>query len=418
MKKSLFFAAVCCLFAVVCCTEKEPQVKPLDPPPVTIDELISGPVKAGFAGAVTIKGEEFFEDDFVCATYIDETGEELTETLSSSVLEIRKARITFGIPVTAGYAGKEVVFYLDRAGYSLLPITGKITVTLPEVSEGYIPDPGFRETLMSDHPQEGNPNIAPLFDSYGMLNVEGAAKYTGGINLYNSTAKNLKGIELFKSVCTGEAITGWENSCIEEVDLSNFTGEGSVHFQNCPNLRKFIGGPYHYLVNLYNCPKLEEVDMSHTVWCWNLQLRGSSNTKDGFSTVKNLDIRKKIHQDYSFYCYPEGSDSYVVQGTYPSAFDDPHLMTTAYRNDCAIRVGGDCKIKVTQKFVKDARATDWEKSSFYGGYAGIWYAWTLGATVDVYDDFDIEKHLGTVVPYAENNNALPKLANGEITYKN
>lgn len=418
MGKFHILTACCLMLSLASCQEKPAPDKPLELPPVTVDELFEGEIKAGYPAAVTIRGGEFYEEDYVLMKYTDDEGLETVYNLPNNVLEIRKSRISIGIPVNADCAGKEVVLYLDRPGYDVMPISGKVRIVFPEISEGFIPDPGFRETLMSEHPQEGNPQIAPLFNAYGMLDVDGAAEYVGGINLYNSTAKNLKGIELFKSAKAGEVVVGWNNTSIEEVDLSNFQGEGSVHFQNCPNLKSFKGGPYPYMVNLYACPKLESVDMSHTLWCWNLQLYGNNkNDINSFSTTKLLDIRKKIY-DYKWYCYPEGNDD-LVDGKYPSdpSFEDARKVTTSFRNDCTIRVSGDCLIRVSEKFVTDRRATDWNKSTFYGGYAGIWYAWSLGATVEVYDDMDMDKLVGTVVPFSENPDALPKERGEEFTIK-
>ena len=83
-------------------------------PGVTVDNMLSGSVKAGFAGAIEILGSGFDPDqDWVYIGY-NEGGEIKYERITTDLLTIRSSRISFGVPITAGYLDKTFKVYLDR----------------------------------------------------------------------------------------------------------------------------------------------------------------------------------------------------------------------------------------------------------------------------------------------------------------
>ena len=104
-------------------------------PGVTVDNMLSGSVKAGFAGAIEILGSGFDPDqDWVYIGY-NEGGEIKYERITTDLLTIRSSRISFGVPITAGYLDKTFKVYLDREA-TKMELTKDLTFTMPTRSRG------------------------------------------------------------------------------------------------------------------------------------------------------------------------------------------------------------------------------------------------------------------------------------------
>lgn len=375
-------------------------------PGVTVDNKLSGSVKAGFAGAIEITGSGFDPElDWVFIGY-DDGGKTTYVRITTDVLTIKTGRITFGVSIDAAYLDKTFKVYLDRAE-TKMELTNDLTFTMPTVAEGYIPDPYFRATLRSLHSDQGNPDIAALFNAYGLIDVSAAAaiKKCGhadyGLNLYACQAKSLEGIELFKNI--EGTVAAWGMDAIEEIDLSKWeassTGNIAFFINGVPNLKKFIGSPNGYLFNLYDCPKLEYVDLSKAQWAYNIQLFYDTS-ETGFSAVTYLDMRKD--RSGTEMGGPAESDKNTWKGY-------PHAATewAPFLSGAWFKVADNCHILVDYQFLvdkwKDAGSVANPDGS---GYGTIYNAWKRGATIDVYSSKNIEKKLGTVPMYKDDPGAL------------
>ena len=130
---------------------------------VTVDNMLSGSVKAGFADAIEIMGSGFDPaQDWVYIGY-EKDGKTEYVRITDDVLTIKSGRISFGVPITAGYLGETFKVYLDRAA-TKMELTNDLTFTMPTVAEGYIPDPEFCATLTNPGKDAGNPEIAKHFN--------------------------------------------------------------------------------------------------------------------------------------------------------------------------------------------------------------------------------------------------------------
>lgn len=378
-------------------------------PPIELDELISGTRKAGIAGEIAITGSGFDREmDWIYVDYTDDKGVKQSDRVTDDVLDIGARRVSFGVKMSALYLDKPFTVYLERGGdYDRMPISGEITLEMPTVADGWIPDAGFRATLMSDHPNNGNPNIAPLFDKYGLIPPAAAASVkksgvknaageeTSGLNLYASTAKSLEGIELFTHV-EGN-IEGWGMTQIEEVDFSKWTAQGiSLLFNGSKTLKKFVGSPYAYYVAVHECEKLTHVDLSPCKWAYNAQVWYNTNPNGTiYSSVTYLDIRKQ-REGKEF----RGEEGVKDESQYPS---NPETDYATYMGGSAYFKPADkCHILVDYQFLTEKRGTELDGS----GYGGIYGAWVRGATIDVYDSKDITKKIGTVPLHSVDDKAL------------
>lgn len=367
-------------------------------PPVTLTNTVSGAIKAGFADAIEITGSGFDTDDYVWIGY-DNAGEITYERVSAEVLTLRPGRIAFGVGIDASILDKTVKVYLDRVGFDKMPITGDITFTMPTVAEGYIPDPAFRATLNSDHPQHGNPAIMALFNSYGLLDVAAAKILKHGghgtypLNLYNCQATSLEGIELFEGI-EGN-VAAWGMSNLKEVDLSKFKAKGvTLFFNELPKLEKFVGSPYAYRTDVYKCPNLTHVDLSPSKWCYNVQLFYDESPTT-YSAVTYFDMRRQRTGT----CKLGDVDTNPNEDLrYPK---DPVEDYSIFLPGAWMKVADNCKILVDYQFLLDKKT-----SSGKDGYGTIFSAWQRGATIDVYASKDITKKIGTVPMFSVDPGAL------------
>lgn len=395
MKKTLRFLTIAVMagVALAACADKNKDDGGNNDlheyPPVTISDKPGGAVKAGFADAIEIAGEGFSpEEDYIYVGYTD--GEEIKyERVSPDVLTLRQGRVSFGVNITAAFLDKTIKVYLDRPGYDRMPITNDITFTMPTVAEGYIPDAAFRATLNSIHPQQGNPQIQPLFSVYGLLDVAAAATIEE-INLYASAAASLEGIELF----TGASrLIAHETSKLKVADFSKWKSSKTIFItmERSGALEEIIGGPSIGRLDCYDCASLTKVDLHHCRWTYNFQLYNGSALK---SAVTDLDIRRQRTGTFKGgtteggagweYCSAEGDYTALVAGA------------KMYLPD-------NCHVSVDYQFLTDKWGGTGEDGT---GYNCIYSAWKRGATVDVYDSQDITKKIGTVPMYSVDDDAL------------
>lgn len=352
-------------------------------PPVEITNEVKGAVKAGTASAIEILGTGFLPDlDYIYIGY-DKDGKTEYEQVKENVLTMTATRISFGVHVSAPYLDKTVKVYLDRPDYKRMPITGDITFTMPSVAEGYIPDAGFRGTLSSTHDQQGNPAIAPLFDTYGMLDVQGASKITS-LNLYASSANSLEGIELFTNVTF---VSGWDMPNIKEIDLSKWTARGvDFRCERAANLEKLVGAPYGRILICHSCPKLTHVDVHLSNWMhWlNISDYESKGADAPQSAVTYLDLRR--NQSGEFSSNPTEDNQFTIWG-----------------GNSGLKVADNATILVDSWFIFDHN---------YGNGAcwdNIYDAWkNHGATIKVYSRVEpyTDELLGTVPMASEDPDAL------------
>lgn len=366
------------------------------PEDVEIDEMISGPVKAGFADAIEITGSGFIpEDDHIYVGYAD-GGETKFERISGDVLTLRTGRVSFGLPITASFLDKTIRVYLDRPGYDRMPISGDITFAMPSVAEGYIPDPGFRATLSSIHPQQGNAAIAELFNTYGLLDVSRAATIEE-INLYSSNAASLEGIELFKGA---NRLIAHETTSLEVADLSKWKTSSPIFItmERSVKLKEIIGGPTIGRLDCYDCANLTKIDVSLSRWMYNFQLFSTAN---GDSAVNYFDIRRQRTGTFK-----GGPVESATGYTYCSDDND----YTAFLKGAVMRLADNCRILVDYQFLLDK----WGGGEG-SGYDYIYNAWTRGATIEVYDSQDITKKIGTVPMYADDDDAITQTGDNNWT---
>lgn len=400
----------------------------VEPPPptgidgVTVENKLSGSVKAGFADAIEIVGTGFDPaQDWVYIGY-EKDGKTEYVRITDDVLTIKSGRISFGVPITAGYLGETFKVYLDRAA-TKMELTNDLTFTMPTVAEGYIPDPEFRATLTNPGKDEGNPEIAKLFNSYGLLDVAAAAQLKTGcvaggyaLNLYNCKAKSLEGIELFKSL--QGTIAAWLMPEIEVMDLSKWEAAPSVgyfaFFANdagggLPKLKKFIGGPGLYALHLTGAPELEYCDLSRSKWLYNAQVYANKEADYIYDNLTYLDIRKDRSAKEMGGPVEDAPD--LGWKGYPNSKDDNPSAESAwvpFVGKSWFGVADNARILVDYQFLLDKYSynSDGGYDGKTYGYMTIYDAWKRGATIEVYSSKDNSKKLGTVPMYKDAADAL------------
>lgn len=348
-------------------------------PGVSVDNMLSGSVKAGFAGAIEIMGSGFDPaQDWVYVGY-EKDGKTEYVRITDDVLTIKSGRITFGVSINAPFLDKTFKVYLDRET-TKMALTKDLTFTMPTVAEGYIPDPYFRATLMSTHPQQGNAEIAPLFDAYGLIDVAGAAKIET-INLYASGATSLEGIELFTHC---KRIIAHETSSLVKADFSKLKTDQYlfVTMERSRALEEVIAGPTISRLDIYNCEKLKTVDLHLNKWMHNLQCFSDP-------AIETFDIRR------------EHTGTFKDKEKEPAEYCDGDNQYTVFESGAVMQLPDNVHILVDYAFITEKR-----QAGDNGSFKGVYNAWTRGATIDVYSSKDISKKLGTVPMYKDDAGAL------------
>lgn len=369
-------------------------------PDVKIEGEVSGSIKAGVMDAIEIRGEGFDPNqDWIMVGY-DDVGTIVYERVSTEVLTVKTGRVAFGVRVDAPYLGKTVKVYLDRATFDKMPISGDITFTMPEVAEGFIPDPGFRATLINN-----NPNVKVLFNALGMIDVEGAAAVTTGdgsygLNLYGCPANSLEGIELFKGV-TG-LVPAWDMPNIKVLDLSKWQAKGiDVRCERSAKLEKLICAPWATTTMAHSCPKLTWVDAHKCNWMERLCINESEKDPAGspVSAVTFLDIRRDMSGTWTQKPWenPSADGFYTLWG------------------GCGFKVADNAEIWIDSWFL-------WDHISGDHAWGNVYEAWkNRGATIKVYSRVEPyrDELLGTVPMASVDPDALsPDNKNGQGTSAN
>lgn len=361
------------------------------PTDVVVDEpLFGGTVKAGYAGVVEITGEGFDPDfDYVKFGWEQDGKIVYSAELSPAFVLVKRSRITLGVHVDDQVVGKTVKVYLDRIGYDPMPLTDEIDFVLPEVSEGYIPDPGFRATLMSMHPQEGNAEtgVAPMFNDYGLIPPALAAT-AETINLYCSKAESLEGLELFTHL---KRIIAHDMASIKVVDFSKLKTDQYlfITMERGHAVEKIIAGPTISRLDCYDCDKLTEIDLHLNKWMHNLQC--FSNKAGTYLPIKKCDLRRERVGEFRDKEDAAGAKHCDGDGQY-----------TVLESGARLELPDGCHILVDYEYV----SSDKRGLGNRYNYGAVLDAWKRGAKIDVYSSKNIEKFLGTVPMYADDPAAL------------
>jgi len=384
----LSLAAVAALSLLASCQEKEPGNKSKGRPDITIDNELSGSVKAGYTDGINIKGEGFDEFDWVLVGWTDASGNLQTEQIKDASLQIKATRITFGINVGAPYINEKITIYLDRAGYDLTPITGELTITLPTLAEGYIPDDAFRAKLNS----EANPNIAAAFNACGLLDIDAAKSVTTGggkgdhafgLDLAGCEAESFEGLELFpnllsdKTATNATVVAAWDCPNVKVIDISKWEAFAiSWRADRCTSLEKFVGAKHQRDFYANDCPALKELDFDGNMGIKRCQK---------MSNIKLHKVRLRKDMSKSWAENPSNKEQYTIYG-----------------GDCWFPMEDNAEIEIDSWFLFDHNVANYGVKSCW---SDIYDAWTRGATIKVYSSVK-DEYLATVPMYSENPNAL------------
>lgn len=273
------------------------------------------------------------------------------------------------------FIGHKLQYTFTRGGVSY-DLTDKIDCIAPAISQGYVPDDNFLTAIKTARnwgSDLGGFGAASVVDEFDMVDPEKAAAVTCGnedIQVTGQGFSSIEGIELFSGLGTlawdMPIIRMWGNGELLKADLSNFNGYICFDFSSCPKLKEVIAGPNTGgFNNLSNCTSLETIDVSKSKYITNLQL--NSNVP----ALKLLDIRYR----------PGGFD--MKRAGY---IDLRGLQSVSDYSQLTIRI-------LKSYFDEGAAGTLQDQDRAWTG--GIYYAYDHGATVEVYDDNDIDSKLNT-----------------------
>lgn len=390
MQPMRFFQIIALMAAVLSgCNKQKPGPEPGKqdqdyPPGVSLNEpLLKGEVKAGKVDGINIKGSGFNPDeDFIYVGW-EEGGVVKYERVQGGSLEMKATRISFGIHVSSSFIEKKVKIYLDRPGYAKMPLTEELTIGLPKVEEGYIPDVALRSLLSGTR----NPKIAELFNACGLLDVQQAALVAHGgsqeeggqyaLDIAGCDMESIEGIELFSGL--KGVVAAWDSKKIKEIDLSKWTAKVNFYADRNSLLEKIVPGPYMRRVILHNCPNLKEVDAHHALWLHQLSIT------PGETSLKKADLRRLMSGTYSG--EPSSEDNYIIWG-----------------GDSYFPMEDNAEIKIDAWFLFDHNTEDNGTPSCW---SNIYDAWKRGAKIGVYSCMDMSKDvLATVPMYSVDPDAL------------
>lgn len=380
------FAALCAAaFALCSCQEKGPENPSGGKPDVTVETLFSGEITAGYTDAINIRGEGFDEFDYIYVGWKNASGELVTERINDPSLQIKNTRVTFGINVGAPYIKETLTVYLDRSGYDLTPISGEITVKLPTVEEGYIPDALFRAKLCSS----ANPNIQATFNACGLVDVEAAKEVkTGGgkdygLDLGGCEAESFEGLELFpkllsdKNAKNHNVVAAWDCPNVKVIDLSKWAAFGaSWRADRNTSLEKFVCNKHQTDLYANDCPALKELDFDGNMGMKRVQR---------MNNIKLSKVRLRKDMSKTWAENPANEEQY-----------------TLYGGDCWFPMEDNAEIEIDTWFLFDHNVSD---SGVPSCWSNIYDAWKRGATIKVFSRVKNE-YLATVPMYSEDPEAL------------
>ena len=273
------------------------------------------------------------------------------------------------------FIGHKVQYSFLRSG-TFYELTNNIDVIAPAVSQGYIPDDKFLAALKKGRQWGADLagfGAASAIDEFDMVDLTKAAAITCGNNEIQVTGDgfaSIEGIELFSGLGAlawdMPIIRMWGNGELLKADLSNFAGYVCFDFSSCGKLKEVIAGPnMGGFSNLSNCTSLEKIDISRSKYVTNLQF----NTN--VPALKLLDIR-----------YQSGG------------FDMKRAGYIDLRGLQSVSDYSQLTIRILQSFFDEGMAGTLQDQD-RAWTNGVYYAYDHGATVEVYEDGNINNKVAT-----------------------
>ena len=423
MKKTLKLIAMCLMIgslSVSCGGDDEPAAKPDGEggtgqeqgggdegesgnaiPNIVFNEKMTGTAEYGVEISLNIKGADMDLDDVVIKykTAAGETGEQVLK-VDDETLRITPKVIVLGFDVNSPYLDGSAKVYLRRPGYDLYALSDEIRFTKPtDENLVYLDNVLLRERFRDVY---NCPEAATCFTAYGMLDKNLAKNTPVSLDLGGCEARTLDGIEYFETLKNNpekdenlanwgftKFVLIWGMPNLEEVDLSNWKAKGAViHANNCPKLKKFVGGKYFYQYTLVDNESLQEVDVHNGMWLRCVLLNDKSK-----NSIKTLDIHRQ---------YPSaGNDN--LEFNAGICTKDNEICSVWNGADQGFMCGKQATIKIDSWFLVDHGEPQWKQ---------IVDSWKEGATIEVYarewsrDGIGDNKLIGTVPSYKDQPNAL------------
>ena len=295
------------------------------------------------------------------------------EALSADFKYVDTDKVYFATHVDR--IGQTVKYWLVRDGVNY-ELTDFLPVVAPTVAQGYIPDAKFLAALKKDRQWGADLagfGAASAFDVCGIVDLAKAAAIACGNNQIQVTGDgfaSIEGIELFSGLGSlawdMPIIRMWGNGELLKADLSNFAGYVCFDFSSCGKLKEVIAGPnMGGFSNLSNCTSLEKIDISRSKYVTNLQF----NTN--VPALKLLDIR-----------YQSGG------------FDMKRAGYIDLRGLQSVSDYSQLTIRILQSFFDEGMAGTLQDQD-RAWTNGVYYAYDHGATVEVYEDGNINNKVAT-----------------------
>ena len=365
MKRTLTICG-CAALAVCACT---PEEKPL----VEIPAPVTASVMAGVPASVTIAGTGFQETDSLFLAWAD--GSEAIESY-----EITDSQIKLGIDAYSGAKGKTATVNIWRDGRSQV-ISGDITVTAPELKDGFISQKALLDALW-----QHNGDVRAMIGECRLIDIDAAGALVqdtqcdnewGILAIDGNGASDWSDLVIFKSLGKGlktmedqeyKNFICWGAGEITEIDFSNWDAYIQVRASSCPKLEKVILGPNMKGGDFDNSP-VKYFDMhlaSGADWVMNL---------------KNLE-------------YADLTRTYIEGGQYNVDFN--HWRGSG--NVKNITFADNAEIHIDSEVFSHAWTGGGVRDSIVD-------AWKKGAKVVVHDIFDYDK-VTNVKSYAEDPHAM------------
>ena len=262
-KATILFSSILLLFAVVFVGCKKDPVVPVIPDvPVTGVTPLTGNLKLGTT--ITVQGTGFDEWLDVLEIWVSDT---VSSVIGSDLITFSSDKITFGIKPSTGEAGMTVDIKVSREGFNSVIIAKGVTLIVPTLAEGWIPNAQFKIKLRE---QGGN----PLFLQYDMFDIEAAKTWlsnntTGGdpqgdtALMMDAPVASYEGLEFLKKI---EKLLSWNNGAIQVIDLTN-TNIELLYCDGCGKLNTIIPGPKTRMMNYRNCRSLKTLDTRPAPLC-------------------------------------------------------------------------------------------------------------------------------------------------------
>lgn len=295
------------------------------------------------------------------------------EALSTDFKLVESDKVYFATHIDR--IGQTVKYWLVRDGANY-ELTDFLPVVAPTVGQGYVPDPIFRASLKKNRAWGSDGagfGAASVFDVCGVVDLDKAAALTcgdGEIQVSGEGFVSVAGLELFDGLGSlawdMPIIRMWGNGSLTQVDLSSFNSYVCLDLSSCSSLVEVVAGPnMGGFSNLANNPSLATIDVSRSKYITNLQL--SSNVP----SLKLLDARYQ-----------------------PGGFDMKRAGYIDFRGLQSVSDYSQLTIRIVKSFFDEGLAGTLQDQD-RAWTNGIYYAFDHGATVEVYEDANIDNKLAT-----------------------